>query len=62
MLIIKIFKTLNPLEQTQHPSKIILDRFTSTLQANVLIKILSSLFGTNRSPMIIIDSEKYNER
>ena len=54
----KIFKTLKSSgTSTQHPSKIILDRFTSTLQANVLIKILSSLFGTNRSPMIIIDSE-----
>ncbi len=54
----KIFKTLKSSgTSNQQPSKIVLDKFTSTLQANVLIKILSSFFGNNRSPMIIIDSE-----
>lgn len=42
----------------QIPSKIFLDKNTSNLQNKVLIKIINSLIGPYRIPMIIIDTPK----
>lgn len=41
----------------QAVSKIFLDKETSTNQTKVLTKIVSTLLGSKRSPMLIIDSE-----
>jgi phenylacetate-coenzyme A ligase PaaK-like adenylate-forming protein len=38
-------------------SQIILDKFTSNLQAKALRKTISSIFGENRSPMMFLDSK-----
>ena len=53
-----IFKTMTSSGTSgQEVSKIYLDRETSVNQTKVLTKIVSSLIGTKRSPMLIIDSE-----
>ena len=41
----------------QNVSKIFLDRETSANQTKVLTKIVSSFFGENRMPMLILDSQ-----
>ena len=41
----------------QSVSKIFLDRITSTNQTKVLIKIVSSIIGTKRLPMLIVDTK-----
>lgn len=51
-----VFKTMTSSGTTgQAVSKIYLDRETASLQQKVLVKIVSSLLGTSRMPMIIVD-------
>tara|TARA_A100001015_G_C15027546_1_gene731359 strand:- start:1480 stop:2562 length:1083 start_codon:yes stop_codon:yes gene_type:complete len=53
----KIYKTLySSGTSNQTPSKIFLDKFTSSLQSKVLIKSFNYIFGIERMPMIIIDN------
>lgn len=55
----KIYKILNSSGTSgQQTSKIFLDKATSNLQTKVLIKIINSLIGSDRLPMIIVDSER----
>jgi phenylacetate-coenzyme A ligase PaaK-like adenylate-forming protein len=55
----KIYKILNSSgTSNQQTSKIFLDKTTSNFQTKVLIKIINSLIGLPRIPMIIIDSNK----
>lgn len=52
-----IFKVLTSSgTSTQTLSKIYLDRFTSSLQTKVLYKIMNSILGNRRLPMLVIDS------
>ena len=52
-----VFKTLYSSGTTsQTPAKVILDRATSSRQSKVLVKILQSVLGKQRLPMLIIDS------
>ena len=54
----KIIKTLTSSGTTgQKVSKIFLDSETAKLQTKALVSIVSTYIGTNRLPMIIIDSE-----
>jgi hypothetical protein len=54
----QIFKTLYSSGTTnQTPSKIILDKYTSSLQVKVLIKTVKSFLNIPRIPMLIIDNE-----
>jgi len=53
-----IFKTMNSSGTSgQDVSKIYLDRENATLQTKVLIKIVSTILGNKRLPMLIIDSK-----
>lgn len=52
-----VFKTLYSSGTTsQTPAKVILDRATSARQSKVLVKILQTVLGKKRLPMLIIDS------
>ena len=53
-----IFKTMNSSGTSgQDVSKIYLDRENATLQTKVLTKIVSTILGNKRLPMLIIDSK-----
>jgi len=53
-----IYKTLYSSGTTgQTPSKIYLDKYTSQIQAKILIKILQDFIGKKRLPMLIIDNQ-----
>ena len=57
------FKTLHSSGTTgTSPSRIILDRETAQLQSRVLGKILQSLLGDQRLPMLIADSNLLSQR
>ena len=54
----KIFKTLMSSGTSENlPSKIFLDKETSFNQTKVLTKIMKSVLGNNRLPMMIIDKD-----
>ncbi len=51
----KIFKTLTSSGTSGQPSKIYLDKFNANNQRKVLSKIISTILGKDRLPMLIID-------
>lgn len=54
----EIIKTLTSSGTTGHAvSKIFLDRQTASIQTKVLTKIVSSILGSKRLPMLIVDSD-----
>ena len=54
----KIFKTMNSSGTTgQNVSKIYLDKENASLQTKVLTKIVSTVLGNKRLPMLIVDSK-----
>ena len=54
----KIFKTMNSSGTSgQQVSKIYLDKENASLQTKVLTKIVSTVLGNKRLPMLIIDSK-----
>lgn len=60
----KVYKILKSSGTSgQIPSKIFLDKENSNVQSKVLVKIVNSIIGSKRLPMIILDSpEIYNDK